>query len=229
LYKNLERVAVVWMDYYYKYYAHTTGKVSAFSGKEKASIQTRKDLRERLQCHDFSWYLSNVATNILVPPREAFMWGQLKSMRIVGCLNVSTNGSLTLDYCTLYLDTQTFYYNQNSQIVHQPTMMCLTSSNLSVHLHTCNTTDIRQTWMFKASVPSILQQYVQGVDTRKPVGMFWTEEGGTKYCLSDKHLEYKKFIPGTQRCDNNDVHQYWGFLHNIYYRTIMAKTNKIEV
>ncbi|XP_005089459.1 polypeptide N-acetylgalactosaminyltransferase 11 [Aplysia californica] len=60
--KNTLRVVHVWMDDYKKYYFHINPRAEDM---EYGSIKDRLELRDRLQCKSFQWYLDNVYPSAL--------------------------------------------------------------------------------------------------------------------------------------------------------------------
>ena len=57
LYRNTRRAAEVWMDDYKNYYYNA---VPMAKSVPFGSIKSRLDLRSRLQCKPFKWYMENV-------------------------------------------------------------------------------------------------------------------------------------------------------------------------
>lgn len=92
--RNLNRVAEVWLDEYKEYYYEVRPyHRSLGTGK---SIQDRLDLRARLQCKSFKWYLDNVYPDMLVPTREYLLArGGLRNMGADVCLDA---GSTDLEH-----------------------------------------------------------------------------------------------------------------------------------
>ncbi|XP_064489869.1 polypeptide N-acetylgalactosaminyltransferase 2-like [Ornithodoros turicata] len=62
--RNTRRAAEVWMDEYKKYYYAT---VPVARNVPMGSVRERTELRKRLKCHSFKWYLENVYPELKVP------------------------------------------------------------------------------------------------------------------------------------------------------------------
>ncbi|XP_053736595.1 polypeptide N-acetylgalactosaminyltransferase 14 isoform X2 [Synchiropus splendidus] len=62
--KNTRRTAEVWMDDFRLFYYSAR---PAARGKEYGDIQSRVQLRQRLKCQSFQWYLTNVYPELKVP------------------------------------------------------------------------------------------------------------------------------------------------------------------
>ncbi|XP_076461829.1 polypeptide N-acetylgalactosaminyltransferase 5-like [Babylonia areolata] len=80
--KNSIRLAEVWMDhyknYYYERFHHDLG--------DFGDVSERKKLREKLQCHDFSWYIHNVYPDLFIPG-EAIASGEIRSKAKPMCID----------------------------------------------------------------------------------------------------------------------------------------------
>ncbi|KAK3908178.1 Putative polypeptide N-acetylgalactosaminyltransferase 9 [Frankliniella fusca] len=82
--RNSIRLAEVWMDDYAKYYYQRIGKDLGDYG----DVTMRKDLRKRLGCKSFKWYLDNIYPELFVPG-EAVASGEVRNMGFGGktCLD----------------------------------------------------------------------------------------------------------------------------------------------
>lgn len=61
---NSQRVAEVWLD---KYKMHFYNVRTDLRGKSFGDVTSRKELRKRLKCKSFSWFLEKVYPEIYIP------------------------------------------------------------------------------------------------------------------------------------------------------------------
>ncbi|KAI6072115.1 Polypeptide N-acetylgalactosaminyltransferase [Aix galericulata] len=73
--KNTKRTAEVWMDEFKQYYYAAR---PAAQGRPCGNIQSRVELRKRLKCHSFKWYLENVYPELRIPKELLYQTGMIR-------------------------------------------------------------------------------------------------------------------------------------------------------
>ncbi|KAL5287270.1 gly-5.2 family protein [Megaselia abdita] len=73
--KNSVRLAEVWLDEYSKYYYQRIGNDKGDFG----DVTLRRELRQRLGCKSFKWYLDNIYPELFIPG-EAVASGEIRNM-----------------------------------------------------------------------------------------------------------------------------------------------------
>ena len=86
--RNLMRVADVWMDEYKEYFYATQPKLASINWE---TLSERHELRQKLKCKNFQWYLDNVFPELQIPPKTAEHYGKLQSVANQKCLYISAN------------------------------------------------------------------------------------------------------------------------------------------
>jgi len=104
--KNLIRVAETWMDGMRKYFyastrVYTFKRAELSDPDEIASLEERKRLRQRLQCRNFEWYMYNIIPEVVVPPMDAVLYGEIKNSKTEVC-SISSLVPLSLSMHFIY-------------------------------------------------------------------------------------------------------------------------------
>ena len=78
--RNSMRAAAVWMDDYAKYFYKT--RPSSTEGIEVGDVSERLELRKRLQCRSFRWFMEHLEPDKWVPsPEQIYVQGALEGSR----------------------------------------------------------------------------------------------------------------------------------------------------
>ncbi|CAJ0941791.1 unnamed protein product, partial [Mesorhabditis belari] len=74
---NSKRLAEVWMDDYKRlFYVHRMG----LKDQDVGDLTSRHELRKKLQCKSFKWFLDNVIPQKFVPDEDVFAYGNLQTV-----------------------------------------------------------------------------------------------------------------------------------------------------
>jgi polypeptide N-acetylgalactosaminyltransferase len=81
---NSKRLAEVWMDEYKRlYYTHRTDLVT----KDAGNFTDRIELRKRLKCKTFKWFLDNVYPEKFIPDENVYAYGMVRNPSSNLCLD----------------------------------------------------------------------------------------------------------------------------------------------
>uniref|UniRef100_A0A8B9GCC9 Polypeptide N-acetylgalactosaminyltransferase 3 n=1 Tax=Amazona collaria TaxID=241587 RepID=A0A8B9GCC9_9PSIT len=142
--RNQVRLAEVWMDEYKEiFYRRNTEAAKIVKQKTFGDISKRLDLRQRLQCKNFTWYLSNIYPEAYVPDLNPLFSGYLKNLGNRMCLDVGENNHggkpLIMYSCHGLGGNQYFEYSAHHEIRHNiQKELCLCASKGPVQLRECN-------------------------------------------------------------------------------------------
>ncbi|XP_041281069.1 polypeptide N-acetylgalactosaminyltransferase 14 [Onychostruthus taczanowskii] len=150
--KNTKRTAEVWMDEFKQYYYAAR---PAAQGRPFGNIQSRVELRKKLKCHSFKWYLENVYPELRIPEESLYQTGIIRQRQ--SCLESHKSEDqefpiLSLNPCNSSKGTvpkaQEWTYTYNHHVRQQ--QLCLSVYTLfpgsQVLLSPCKEGDNKQRW-----------------------------------------------------------------------------------
>jgi len=148
--KNTRRAAEVWMDDYKKYYfaAVPSARYAAFG-----DIRERTELRHKLGCKSFKWFLENVYPELKVPADDVLKYGQIKQAGKEICLDTLGHlqgEGLGIFPCHGQGGNQDWSWTKSNQIKHESTCLAATEhkSGTLIKMLPCVSTDAMQQWRF---------------------------------------------------------------------------------
>ncbi|KAL6484416.1 hypothetical protein MHYP_G00064610 [Metynnis hypsauchen] len=198
--RNLARVAEVWLDEYkevfYGYgYLHLLDKNMIDVGNLTAQIQ----LREKLKCKSFKWYLDNVYPELEAPVVKAE--GLVFNVGTRKCLALN-NGSLFFEICDLSKQNQHFNYSWVRTVRQNAFCMAPLGTGTGVTMEPCDNTKPHLRWLHKAN--KVLPEHL--IAEVSPRGMF------QRVCLEGGPKADSMYL---KACDTSSPFQKWQFTH--YY------------
>ena len=224
IFKNVQRIADVWMDDYAKYFYQTTNVKYELTKFENDTLEERKRLRRDLKCQSFHWFLDNVAPEVTVPLSDALLFGQVKLVENQMCLEVNNEGYLVFSKCIkLRKGYQMFSYNRKQQLMDAYTKMCLipdANNRLNftpVRAVLCSTDAQNYRWVYK---PVSVEHFVHfvdriyGLDNYKTVGALQLDDN-TNRCLGEIGQPDGLLYIGLLPCAEEQPTQNWIWAHRI--------------
>lgn len=203
--QNQVRLAEVWMDDYKKIF-YNRNKKAATIAREKSygDISERLQLKEKLHCKDFSWYLENVYTEAFVPELNPMLFGSIKNVATNTCLDIGEKNlggkSVILFICHNMGINQYFEYTSHQELRHNiDKQLCLhaTIEPEPVRVEPCNFTGggtvlaPQQIWSFVLVLPQIYLLH---------------------NTLFNKCLTVQNGNVIMKSCDPSNISQHWAFI-----------------
>uniref|UniRef100_S4RS72 Polypeptide N-acetylgalactosaminyltransferase n=1 Tax=Petromyzon marinus TaxID=7757 RepID=S4RS72_PETMA len=200
--RNLVRLAEVWMDDYKDiFYRRNSQAAEIVKNKAYGDVTWRKRLRDKLQCKNFTWYLTNVYPEMFVPDLHPNIFGAIKNKAKGNCLDTGSfqnevGKPLILYPCHGMGGNQYFEYSSQKELRHNVAKeMCLHAAMGAMHLEDCK-------YKGGSSLPPTYELW-----ELRPEKLFFNM--GTQQCLTSKGEN-----PTMAPCDHMDEHQQWEFIQN---------------
>ncbi|KAB7505824.1 Polypeptide N-acetylgalactosaminyltransferase 2 [Armadillidium nasatum] len=138
--RNTRRAAEVWMGDFKKYY------YSAVPLARSVAFGNRIELRKKLKCHDFGWYLENVYPELRIPDGGHATYGVFKQgQKCMDTLGHNAEGTVGLYACHGTGGNQEWALTHDDLIKHND--MCLTinepRAGQSLILEPCQNNDLQ--------------------------------------------------------------------------------------
>ncbi|XP_072115778.1 polypeptide N-acetylgalactosaminyltransferase 3 [Mobula birostris] len=141
--RNLVRLAEVWMDdYKLIFYRRNNQAMQMFKEKTFGDITERLELKQRLQCKNFTWYLKNVYPELFTPEQSPQHFGAIKNEVSQTCLDAGENNAggkqLIMYTCHGLGGNQYFEYTSMHEIRHNiKRELCVHNLNGNAFLQGC--------------------------------------------------------------------------------------------
>ncbi|XP_056156463.1 polypeptide N-acetylgalactosaminyltransferase 6 [Lampris incognitus] len=198
--RNQVRLAEVWMDDYKKiFYRRNKNAAKMASEHQYGDISDRVNLRERLHCKNFTWYLNTVYPEVFVPDLTPEKFGAIKNSGSQTCLDVGENnqgGKPMIMYpCHNMGGNQYFEYTSHKELRHN------IAKELCLHAH------------LQPEQVKVEQCQLAGKGSSLGPQQEWvfTEEHLLKNPSSGKCLQLKVDKIQMDHCNAADLSQHWTF------------------
>ncbi|XP_021925068.1 putative polypeptide N-acetylgalactosaminyltransferase 9 isoform X1 [Zootermopsis nevadensis] len=187
--RNSVRLAEVWLDDYAKYYYQRIGNDLGDFG----DVSSRRELREKLGCKSFKWYLDNIYPELFIPG-EAVAYGEVRNLGLEGktCLDsparkADLHKAAGLYPCHNQGGNQYWMMSKAGEIRRDET--CLDYAGQDVILYPCHGSKGNQYWHYNPETRLI-------------------QHGSSKKCLAISSNKQKLLM---EECDNSNQQQQWKF------------------
>ncbi|XP_028397353.1 polypeptide N-acetylgalactosaminyltransferase 1-like [Dendronephthya gigantea] len=148
--RNIKRLVEVWLDDY-KSFVYSM-KSQHFRDMDVGDLTERHELRKRLQCKSFSWYLQNVIPDLRIPDMNPLGRGEVMNEFNGMCIdtigNNAVGGKMGLYSCHGMGGNQFFIYGKGMGLWHNDFCMGVSKpeTGTKVVLFKCRTEDVLQKW-----------------------------------------------------------------------------------
>ncbi|XP_074032105.1 polypeptide N-Acetylgalactosaminyltransferase 9 [Leptinotarsa decemlineata] len=185
--RNSVRLAEVWLDEYAKYYYQRIGNEKDDYG----DVSKRKELRNKLQCKSFKWYLDTIYPELFIPG-EAVASGEVRNFGYGGktCLDSAARKSdmhkpVGLYPCHRQGGNQFWMYSKAGEIRRDEA--CLDYSGQEVILYPCHGSKGNQFWEYDSELKVL-------------------RHGSSGKCLAINNLKNKLLM---EKCNGDSQIQRW--------------------
>ncbi|KAJ6660795.1 hypothetical protein lerEdw1_017421 [Lerista edwardsae] len=180
---------------------------SLFQQKTFGDLSKRLQLRQRLQCKNFTWYLSSVFPEVYIPDLNPPLSGFLRNVGRRACLDAGENNHggkpLIMYSCHGLGGNQYFEYTAHHEIRHNiQKELCLHATQGAVQLHECGYKGK------KSRTPEEQKWELREVFSRNYSDQLLYSPA-LKMCLTANREH-----PSTVSCNPSDLFQKWVFGRN---------------
>ncbi|KAL0268521.1 UNVERIFIED_CONTAM: hypothetical protein PYX00_010436 [Menopon gallinae] len=187
--RNSVRLAEVWLDDYAKYYYQRIGNEKG----EFGDVSSRKELRRKLGCKSFKWYLDNIYPELFIPG-EAVASGEVRNKGFGGktcldspCKSEDMHKPVGLWPCHKQGGNQYWMLSKTGEIRRDDA--CLDYAGQDVILYPCHGSKGNQYWQYNPDTNLV-------------------QHGSSKKCLTMATSKEKLLM---EDCDESEPLQKWVF------------------
>lgn len=188
---NYKRVIETWFDDKYKEYFYTREPLARFL--DMGDISEQLDLKNKLQCKSFSWFMENVAYDVLdkfpeLPPN--LEWGELRSGATSSCLDTLGHAPpslMAMQHCHGFGNNQLIRLNAKGQL--GVGERCIEADSQGIKLAFCRLGTVDGPWQYDVKTHTLYHRV-------------------HKKCMAlHPQTAHLSLMP----CDTNNTYQQWYF------------------
>lgn len=146
---NTARLAHVWMDDYKRLFFMYRPALE--SNPMIGDLTHRKQLRQKLRCKSFKWFLDNVYPEKFIPDENVFAYGQIRNKQNMCLDDLQLNddkvGPLGLYQCHSFLAMSQYFSLSAKGELRKENFCAEVSVNFNVQLTECHSHNREQYWM----------------------------------------------------------------------------------
>uniref|UniRef100_A0A0N4Z1X0 Polypeptide N-acetylgalactosaminyltransferase n=1 Tax=Parastrongyloides trichosuri TaxID=131310 RepID=A0A0N4Z1X0_PARTI len=193
---NSKRLAEVWMDDYKEYYYRHRNDLR---DKDVGDLTERHNLRKKLNCKSFEWYLDNVIPYKFIPHKDVIFYGAVSNKEF--CLDTlqrkeDDNHKLGIYQCQEGASTEAFTLQKNGNFRREESCIDSVTENGKTYLRmvTCVNEKSGELFEFKdnklISKKNNLCLDFEGTGNMKDAMMMECENGKKSQVLKIKHFGF---------------------------------------
>ncbi|XP_071802827.1 N-acetylgalactosaminyltransferase 7-like isoform X2 [Asterias amurensis] len=182
--RNLKRVVEVWFDEYKEYFYRSKPEALLVSA---GNIDKQLEFRRQKKCRSFSWYMSEIAPDIVEKfplPAANIQWGEVRVAGghvCVDSMGQKDGGKVGMSYCHGAGGNQLFRVTQDGQFrIHD---QCAYKSSSDVRLRRCDST--RYQWVYNLNTQTLYLEDLHECLDHRPA----TKEVYMTACVPDKRTQ----------------------------------------
>ncbi|XP_074041113.1 polypeptide N-Acetylgalactosaminyltransferase 5 isoform X2 [Leptinotarsa decemlineata] len=144
---NNARLAEVWLDQWKEFYYNIN---PGARNVPVGDISSRRELRSKLKCKSFRWYLENVYPESQMP-LEYYYLGDIRNVQTKNCLDTmgrKSGDNVGMTYCHNLGGNQVFAYTKRQQIMSDDNCLDASSRTGPVKLVRCHGMGGNQAWLY---------------------------------------------------------------------------------
>ena len=218
--KNLMRVADVWMDDYKRYFYSSTfvyfHRRVKLDETELKTLEDRFELKKKLKCRSFQWYLNDVIPELPVPPDDTLYHGEILNRRTDSCWEILPDGFLGISYMCYHhrmIVENIFTLNRRGLLLYKDKCVRFMFPSPALKLERCPSHNLKEFGVWRMDY----------LDTQWGRLKVTLDNHGDEHTWCIEHLtsavepHKSQQMPQTAECDNDNAFQVWSFTYRFDY------------